>query len=94
MSAYPIHSALLAAALVLGGTAAQAQNAPRLVPNDVSPAASLGYSASPQGYVATRAVRSSRELTVMGMTGGIQPKDVEATGSLTGRPVGAYGRAR
>ncbi|MEA1831878.1 hypothetical protein U8607_07245 [Methylobacterium durans] len=96
MSAQLIRSALVATALTVSAGGAIAQS--RTVPADVPAAGSLGYAATPlngQGYATGSVARPRRELTVMGMTGGIEPKDAETTGSVGPRPFErGYGRSR
>ncbi|MEH3116304.1 MAG: hypothetical protein PGN25_01405 [Methylorubrum populi] len=76
--------------LAAGGALTQSALAQAALPAPMSPpaAASLGYTASPldgQGY----AVAPREPLTVMGTTGGIEPKQPEATGSISRHPIRA-----
>lgn len=88
MSVSSIRTLALAAALSLTAGGAFAQTA----------AERLGYTAAPataEAYGAPTALRVERPLTVMGMTGGIEPKYPETTGSIVVIPSEPrYGRLR
>lgn len=78
MTSGTFNKAALAAILTLSATGAMAQTLP--TPSTVGP-----YAGSSRVEV-REVIPQERPLTVMGMTGGIKPKDPEYTGSIAPQP--------